>query len=151
MKSWIGAMKRCYLDANVLLYFSNVGSVFYQQTSHLMYRLILDKWELVISPLTLDEYFHNSIRFAAVPQKVALTRLKRSFLKITKIPGIRLIALSSELKKQSQVINLMSKYELRARDAYHLLIMRENKVKYLATFDNDFEKVFHSGIIKKFV
>lgn len=45
----------------------------------------------------------------------------------------------------------MYKYNLRSRDAYHLFIMVENKVKFFATFDADFDKVFTKGKVKKFI
>lgn len=150
MRSWIGVMKKCYLDTNLLLYYSDTESPFYSQATELVSRLLIQQWKLFISPLTLDEYFHNMIRFSRVSKDESFQNLKVSFNRIVKLPGIELINPSALINRQGKVINLMIKHQLRSRDAYHLFIMRENKIKYFATFDNDFEEIFKRGIIKKF-
>lgn len=144
-------MKKCYLDTNLLLYYSNSESVFYNQASDTISQLINQGWTLCVSSLTLDEYFHNMIRFSRVSRQEAFKDLKRSFKRITKLPNLDLINPATQLVQQRKVINLMIKYQLKSRDAYHLFIMKENKIKYFATFDDDFEKVFQKGVMKKFV
>ena len=49
-----------------------------------------------------------------------------------------------------EIMRLMRKYNLKPRDAYHLLTMLENEIEYIATYDKDFDKVIKSGIIKKY-
>lgn len=144
-------MKTCYLDANALLYFNNPASSFHSQADLIFAKLIDGSWQIFLSSLVLDEYFHNTLRFTKLPKKEALKILKKSFSKIIKLPNIHLINPSHNLNKQGQVLKFMAKYQLRARDAYHLFIMKENKIKYLATFDTDFEEIFEKGVIKKFV
>lgn len=143
-------MKKCYLDTNLLLYYSDPDSVSFDHATKIIEKLVGQGWELYLSPLTLDEYFHNMIRFSRVSRSEALTDLRRSFSRIIRLPKIQLISPNLELKKQQKVLNFMSKYQLRARDAYHLFIMLENKVKFMATFDTDFDEVFKFGKIKKF-
>lgn len=143
-------MKKCYLDTNILLYFTNPLAQFHEQTVELLSSLLIQNWALFISPLTLDEYFHNSLRFSQVSRKLALQDLKKGFSKIRKFRNINLVQPPLELKKHMKVLNLMDRYNLRARDAYHLFIMKENKIKHFATFDTDFDKVFEAGTIKKF-
>jgi len=144
-------MKRCYLDTNLLLYFNNPNSPFYQQAGSILAKLINNNWQLFLSPLTLDEYFHNTLRFTNLPKEKAMKTLKKSLNKLIKLPNIQLINPSTILGTHKKVLNFMIKYQLRSRDAYHLLIMIENKIKYLATFDNDFDKIFEKGSIKKFI
>lgn len=150
MKSWIEDMKKCYLDANTLLYFTNPAAQFHETAIELISALLIQNYALFISPLILDEYFHNSIRFSQVPRRQALQDLKIGFGKIKKLKNINLVYSPLEFTKQTKVLNFMIKYQLRSRDAYHLFIMKENKIKYLATFDDDFENVFKQGLIKKF-
>ncbi|MDO8638221.1 MAG: hypothetical protein Q7R43_01505, partial [Candidatus Daviesbacteria bacterium] len=76
--------------------------------------------------------------------------LKRSFTSIMKLEKIMLIQPPFELKKHKKIFNLMAYYDLHARDAYHLFIMNENKIKFMATFDSDFEIVFQKGLVKQF-
>lgn len=143
-------MKRCYLDTNTLLYFTNPAAQFHERAIELISSLLIQNYALFISPLILDEYFHNSIRFSQVPKKQALQDLKIGFGKIKKLKNINLVYPPLELKKQAKVISFMVKYQLRSRDAYHLLMMKENKIKYLATFDDDFDSVFAKGILRRF-
>lgn len=150
MKSWTEDMKKCYLDANTLLYFTNPSSYFHKQATELISLLLLDKWALFISTLTLDEYFHNAIRFSQMSKELALKDLRKGFSRLRKLENISLVHPPEEFKKQLKVLNLMEKYQLKSRDAYHLFIILENKIKFLATFDNDFDEVFQDGRIQKF-
>lgn len=143
-------MKKCYLDTNLLLYYSDSESSFYDQASVTISQLINQGWRLFVSSLTLDEYFHNMIRFSRVSRQEAFKDLKRSFKRITKLPNLDLVNPATRLVQQSKVISLMIKYQLKSRDAYHLFTMKENKIKYMATFDHDFDKIFEEGRIKKF-
>lgn len=143
-------MKTCYLDANLLLYFNNPDSSFYSQADLILSKLINDAWQLFLSPLVLDEYFHNTLRFTKLPRGEALKVLIKSFNKIIKLPNIFLVNPTQDLKTQIKVLKLMITYQLRARDAYHLFIMKENKIKYFATFDHDFDSVFRKGLVRKF-
>lgn len=143
-------MKRCYLDANLLLYFNNLDSPFHHQADSVLAKLVDNDWQLFLSPLVLDEYFHNTLRFTKLSKVEASKVLKKSFNKIIKLPNISLVNPSQDLKTQVKVLNIMGRYSLRARDAYHLFIMKENKIEYFATFDNDFKIVFDEGSIRKF-
>lgn len=44
----------------------------------------------------------------------------------------------------------MEKFVLKPRDAYHLLTMKENRIRFFATFDKDFELVFRKGVVLEF-
>lgn len=144
-------MSRCYLDTNTLLYFTDPAAQFHQRAVELISSLLVQNYALFISPLILDEYFHNAIRFSQVPRKQALQDLKIGFDQIKKLRNITLVSSPLELKKQTKVLNFMTWYGLRPRDAYHLFIMKANKIKYFATFDTDFDSLFTKGVIKKFL
>lgn len=150
MKHTIKAMKKCYLDANLLLYFHNFDSPFHSQADLVLSKLVNSAWQLFLSSLTLDEYFHNALRFTRLPKIEALKILNKSFTKIIKLPNIQLINPSQDINMHKRVLNFMVRYQLRSRDAYHLFIMKENKIEYIATFDHDFDKVFEEGRIEKF-
>lgn len=142
-------MKTCYLDANILTFLGNVHSPLYQKVADIINNLIQQEYQLVCSSLTLDEYFHTVMRFSKDPREEISRSLKKAFKKLLKL-NLKLINPSLDEKKHLKVIDLIIKYNLHARDAYHLFIMLENKVKFLATFDSDFDKVFETGKIKKF-
>lgn len=142
-------MKRCYLDSNIILCFIDATSNFHQQSKQIITKLVAEAWEIDLSALSLDECFHNSLRFSKKTKQDALKQLKLSYRKLIKLPNIKLVTRLPELKKHIAVLNMMDKHNLRARDAYHLFIMKTNKIKYFATFDSDFDKVFAIGILKK--
>lgn len=143
-------MKTCYLDANVLTFLGNEDSPLYKKAADIANDLIQEEYQLICSSLTLDEYFHTVMRFSKDSREETSRSLKEAFKKLLKL-NLKLVNPSLDEKKHLKVIDLIMKYNLHARDAYHLFIMLENKVKFLATFDSDFDKVFKTGKIKKFV
>lgn len=143
-------MKRCYLDSNVVLSFIDSTAQFHNQSKQIFTKLVTESWEINLSALALDECFHNSLRFSKKSRPIAIKQLKFRYRRFIKLPNIKLIVQLPQLKKHTVVLNLMEKYQLRARDAYHLFIMKENKIKYFATFDHDFEEIFKNGLIQKF-
>lgn len=143
-------MKRCYLDSNIVLSFIDSSAQFHNQSKQILTKLVAESWEINLSALVLDECFHNSLRFSKKSRQIAIKQLKFRYRKFIKLPNIKLVVQLPQLKKHTAVLNLMAKYNLRARDAYHLFIMKENRIKYLATFDNDFDSVFKKGLVKKF-
>lgn len=144
------AIKNCYIDANILIFLQNKKSLNHQKTRLLFNKLLEEGYKVYISSLVIDEYLYNIYRLLAGDKLDKLKMLKLNLKKVFKIPGIELVNPSPEVKKHDKVINLMAKYNLHPRDAYHLFIMLENRIKYLATFDNDFDSVFKKGLVKKF-
>lgn len=143
-------MKRCYLDSNVVISFIDSTAQFHNQSKQILTRFVAESWEINLSALVLDECFHNSLRFSKETRQIAIKQLKFRYRKLIQLPNIKLVVQLPQLKKHTAVLNLMEKYNLRARDAYHLFIMKENKIKYFATFDHDFDSVFRKGLVKKF-
>lgn len=140
----------CYLDSNILIYFQDQKSPFYQQTREMIARLVIGGIFLVLSPLVLDEYIYNTFASSNRTRRERIHIIRSSLKEILKLPGIKIINSPLEVSKQLKVLNLMEKFSLQPRDAYHLLIVLENKIKYLATFDRDFEGVFAKGTVQKF-
>lgn len=144
-------IKSCYLDANVLVYYQDPGSPLHDAASRIIENLLANGFSLTFSSLSLDEYEYTVLSSINKPKLEVLKRLRVGFSRLLKIPTVSLINPPLELKKHHRVFNLMAKFNLKPRDAYHLFIMLENKVKYLATFDSDFDQVFEKGLIKQFI
>lgn len=144
------AINSCYLDSNILIYFQDPESPFYRQTQEMIARLVVGGASLVISPLVLDEYIYNTFASSKGPREERIRIIRSSLQEILKLPGIKIINPPLDVSKQLKVLKLMEKFSLQPRDAYHLLIVLENGIEYLATFDSDFEEVFKKGRIKKF-
>ena len=141
-------MVSCYLDANFLVYLKNETSPLHSYTKSLIEKLIEEKFQLVISPLVIDEFLH-SILFILKRMKTKNIELNlRKFLgEILNLPNLTIINSPTGSIEQFDVIKFMTRFSLHPRDACHLLIMKANKISHFATFDEDFEKVFKSKII----
>jgi len=144
----ISNMKKCYLDSNVLINFKNVQSPFHQETKKLLTKLTNASWKLYISSLTLDEFLYQLRRiFLYQKQKNIFQKLSLALKSILDLPRLTLINPSVSKKKHLEIVEYMKVYNLRPRDAYHFLTMKENKIKHLFTFDKDFKKVIKAGEI----
>jgi len=144
-------MKKCYLDSNVLIYFKDDKSPQHKEALDKLIKLISLQSELYISPLVLDEFIYVIKHLLSLQKsKTVFTDLEKSLRDILDIPNIKLINPPIEPVKQLETVKYMRKYRLSARDAYHLLIILENKINFFFTFDNDFKSVFTDRIITSY-
>lgn len=146
----MNSMRKCYVDASIFVNFYDTASPFHTQTQNCIQLLIEKCFQISFSSLVLDEYLHAIRRFSGYPQESMEIALHEGLKRIFFLPRIKLVHTPKNLQEHSQVIDFMRKYSLRPRDAYHLLIMKHNKIQHFATFDHDFEKVFEKGTLKKF-
>jgi len=147
----ISNMEKCYLDSNVLINFKNTQSLFHQETKELLTKLANTSFRLYISPLTLDEFLyqlHQILIFQK--QKSVFQKLSLALKSILALPGLNLVNPSTNKKNHLKIIKYMENYGLRPRDAYHLLAMKDNRITYLATFDQDFKEAVKAGEAKIF-
>ena len=144
-------MKKCYLDSNVLIYFKDSSSSHHRQSVDKLMSLLQKDFALFISVLVLDEFLYV-FRYGLLKKKIKdpFIKLKDSIEEILELPNLTMLAAPIETSAQIKVVSFMEKYDLNPRDAYHLLTMSENKIDYFATFDNDFNQVFKSKILKLF-
>lgn len=143
-------IKACYLDANTLIYFKNEDSPFYSKTLTLVEYLVNENYHLFISSLVIDEFlyvFKFHLENMKMKKKDIFISLNRALSEILALPNLSLINPSSEKNSQLKVIEIMKEFDLFPRDAYHLLAMMENKIKFFATFDGDFKNIFKKNII----
>lgn len=143
------ATKTCYVDANVLIYFHSPRSSFHKQAVSIVKALIKQGYVVYISSLVIDEYLYNSFRLPKDEQAIRIVKLNQGMKKIFHLPGVQLLNPPLKIKKHFAILRFMKKYNLKPRDAYHLFIMRENKIRYFVTFDDDFNEVFDKGLVKR--
>lgn len=138
-------MKKCYLDTNILINYKNEESPTFKDTQNLIKELIRNKYTLVVSPLIIDEFLY--ILQSILKKKSSSTLLAKILKDILNLPDITVVNPPLKKKSQLDVVKFMHKYKLQPRDAYHLLIMLSNKIKFFATFDKDFHKVFKEKVV----
>lgn len=144
-------MKRCYLDANFLIFLHDPGTPFYSKAETILKKLIAEGFIIYASSLVLDEFLMGSLRLSGKSATEMKENLKLGLKTVFKMPNFNLVNPPQNFQRHLQVVDLMARFSLKPRDAYHLLIMKENKIKYFATFDNDFDNVFQKGLVKKFI
>lgn len=142
-------MQTCYLDSNFLINFANEDSLRHDEAVLKLKKLVSDQTLLFISSLVLDEFLHIT-RLTLIYKKAKNVEetLKIKLEQILKIPFLQMLNPPIELEKQSVILDIMEKYHLLPRDAYHFWIMQENNIDLFATFDNDFETVFRLTTLK---
>ena len=134
-----------------MIYFKDVSSPYHQESVALIEKLVAEKFGIFISPLCLDEYLHAvALYLKNLKSKNFEVELKDYLKSILLIPNLNLVNPSKNKDLQTKVVDFMVSFFLRPRDAYHLFIMKENKIKFIATFDNDFKQVFQKGLVKHF-
>ncbi len=143
-------MKRCYLDANFLIFLHDPGTPFYPKAETILKKLITEGFNLYASSLVFDEFLMGSLRLSGKSAAEMKENLKLGLKTIFKMPNFNLVSPPQDFQRHLQVVDLMTRFSLKPRDAYHLFIMQKNKIKFLATFDNDFDSVFKKGLVKKF-
>jgi predicted nucleic acid-binding protein len=143
-------MKKCYLDSNVLVYFKDEKSLYHKKVIEKFIFLIKNDFYFYVSSLVLDEFLYVFRYFLEKNEKKDIfSKLKKALTEILAIPNLSIVSLLKEKEKQIEVISYMERYDLSPRDAYHLMIMKENAIDYFFTFDKDFELVFKEKFLKK--
>lgn len=143
-------MKKCYLDANVLICFKNEDSPLFDKAQKLIRNLIKNSYKIYVSPLVVDEFLHP-IKFVLEGKKVKdiYPILQKALKDVLSLPNLEIVNFSTKKSVHLEIVSLMEKFNLKPRDAYHLLTMKENKIRFFATLDSDFDLVFKKGAVLK--
>lgn len=143
-------MPKIFLDSNFLVYYKDELSSFHKDVLNRLEEWMKSGVVFCISPLVLDEFLCVlKFRYKDQKKKEIFQTLKKAVREILEIPFIELVNSPTDLKNQVKVVGYMEKYNLRPRDAYHVLTMVYNKIDSFATFDSDFKKVFDDNLIFK--
>lgn len=51
--------RRCYLDANILIYAKDEKSILFKESSLILQRLFEKNYQICISPLVIDEFLYT--------------------------------------------------------------------------------------------
>lgn len=88
------------------------------------------------SLLTIDE-----IIFTLLNHKITPTEISQIITeKIMDIKNTRLIAYQNKMKQIQEYVDFWKTAKLGPRDAMHVYLMKQNKIKTIATFDADFKR-----------
>ncbi|MBU4210445.1 type II toxin-antitoxin system VapC family toxin [Patescibacteria group bacterium] len=142
---------KVFLDSNILISLKFTNHPHAQKANLIIKKIIKQNKKIFISPLVLDEFIH-SIKFLLQQQKISIEKIHKILQKITKeilyIPNLKIVNPPTSKTQNLKILNYIKKFKLSPRDAYHLLTITHNNIKYFATFDNDFKRVFSSSLLK---
>lgn len=144
--------QKCYLDSNFLVYLKNEDAKEHEAALAILKNLFRRDFGIYISSLCLDEFIYVVNHLLQKPQNERTKVIKTVLREMLSLPNLEIINGPTDKDLHLSIPELMEKYTLKPRDAYHLLIMKYNQIKHLATFDNDFKKVFKNkeimGLVK---
>src|SRR3989337_1511556 len=106
-------MKKCYLDANVLIYAKNESALQHAKALKKLEMLAKNEFELYISPLIIDEFIHTLLFLKSLNKKgFEINELKQDLLELLDLPRINIINPPIDQKSQFLVLEFMQKYSL---------------------------------------
>lgn len=136
---------RVYLDANFLIAYFVPGHSDYQGAVRLFARLLSRKNKLYISPLAVDETWHGMVRQmktqigSTQPHAAFYSQLKTVLDQILASDDIEIVQFENDLEEGiKQALENLHRYTLKPRDAFHLAIMMDLDIKFIATNDPSF-------------
>lgn len=139
----------CYLDSNVCISFLQDDHPFRQRAIDVLSLIRRKNMNPVISPLVLDETIHILWRDLSAARVADIATIVRAGIRrVFRIPGLQIVATPTASRAHLAVVRFMERFGLRARDAYHLVTMKSNKVRCVATFDRDFDQAVERGAIR---
>ncbi len=138
--------KSVFLDTSFLIASQVQGHKFLERTIELRKQFVYEGFKVVTSQLVFDEFWYVLIGLGkAASAKVGHTKLfgqiKKATTNILSIESLNLLNVDLTEKELLGVLEIMYKFNLRPRDAITVKLMRKAKIKYIASFDKDFDNV----------
>ena len=132
-------MSDVFVDANVIVYYQDTTSPFCQRATEVLESLIDEGHRGIITPWVINEIHYLYLR--AKGQEKA----KKVIESMLKIPSLELVDMSLSIQDIKGVIAMAAKYRLKTFDAFHAYYCKRLKIKEIASFDRDFERVAGLG------
>lgn len=142
-------MNKCFIDANVLIYYKTEEDQKHKESVFLIADLVKKETELCISSLVVDEFVHALIKIAEIKKKKKAIVVKKALTDILELPLLTIVETPNTKEELGKITEVMEVFGLKPRDAIHLMTMIKNKIFYLASFDQNFEKAYKTGVIKR--
>jgi len=122
-----------YLDANFFIFALLDNTKVGENTRQLQQKIIEGQYSAVTSSLTLDEILWVLVRNN---RKELISEVIDD---IYHMPNLTIVATSTAAPRAA--VKYIQKYNLKPRDAIHLAVMEELKIKEIVSDDADFDKV----------
>ncbi|MFA5776298.1 MAG: type II toxin-antitoxin system VapC family toxin [Patescibacteria group bacterium] len=142
-----------FLDSSFLIAYQISGDDFHTKAKNILTDLYKKGIVLILNPLIMDEVWYVSRtltrkKLAKPTEKniqEALRIITEDTLAIRKLKIVNPVFKHQDIR---EVLSIMSKYDLRPRDALIVKSMQILGVNKIATFDTDFDRVKGINVIK---
>ena len=150
--------KKIYADANFLISYWINDHEDHERARKLFFELIENDSIIFISPLVLDEswykirYILKKLKCAVnIPFKDFYQNFKKLFEFIVSSPYFRIIQFRSDFVVQGcrEALENIRWYNFRPHDAFHLALVKDNKICAIVTVDSDFTKSKNKELLGK--
>ncbi|OGC49892.1 hypothetical protein A2716_00840 [candidate division WWE3 bacterium RIFCSPHIGHO2_01_FULL_40_23] len=141
--------KSVFLDTSFLVASQVKGHEFLERTIELRKQFIYEKANLITSQIVFDDFWYVLIGLSKasvtnIDPKKLYSQLKKATQNVLLFEALSLLDLDLTAKELVDTLDIMYRFKQRPRDAIIVKIMKKAKVKYIASFDEHFDKV--SGI-----
>lgn len=144
---------RVLLDSNFIISLQVTRHQFFDKAQELIYKFKESGVHPVIVPLVFDEFWYILKGYLKTDFPTATKiELSRMLTKATnKVLSIENLVLADPGYKKNELLDtlkIMSKYDLRPRDALIVKSMEKLGITDIVTFDSDFDRVKGINVIK---
>ena len=144
---------RVLLDSNFIIFLQVTRHQFFTRAQELIYEFKENGVQPVIIPLVFDEFWYIlkgyfKTDFSSATKDELSKMLTRSTKKVLAIERLLVADVGYKEKDLLGTLKIMSKYDLRPRDAMIVKSMQILGVKDIASFDSDFDRVKGINVIK---
>lgn len=143
-----------FLDSSFLIAYQVEGHVFYAKVVSLLKDFYVSKACLVLYTLIMDEvwYVTKNLKYRGRAAGSLEDEVRQTLNVVTKnILAMKGLKIVNPVFKKTDLLEMpaiMSKYNLRPRDALIVKSMELLGVKKIVTFDSDFERVKGISVVK---
>lgn len=144
---------RVLLDSNFIISLQVTRHQFFTRAQELIYEFKENGVQPVIIPLVFDEFWYIlkgyfKTDFSSATKDELSKMLTRSTKKVLAIERLLVADVGYKEKDLLGTLKIMSKYDLRPRDAMIVKSMQILGIDDIASFDSDFDRVKGINVIK---
>lgn len=128
-------MTKVFIDTNIFIYAHDLESPHHQESVNILISLLKKNYQMLTTPYVINELHFFYLR------KYGHKRAKSLVKKVLSTPDLILM---DELLTKKDILNICKlavENKLKTFDAYHAYFCKKQRVKQIATFDNDFAKL----------
>ncbi|OGC57064.1 hypothetical protein A3H26_00115 [candidate division WWE3 bacterium RIFCSPLOWO2_12_FULL_36_10] len=108
----------------------------------------MENYKIYTSPIVFDEFWYVLLGILKVKlgneKNTIYNLIQKATKNVLSMEGLNIAVVDLDQKELLNVLEIMYKFKLRPRDAIIVKIMKKTKIKFIVSFDKDFDKV--SGI-----